>query len=499
METKLLLYFLDYEKNNLFNYVSLGESGDIERINRNSIELIVETPRNNYYDHFSETIKLYKDKNSNNIDNVISFILDLYYEEINQYYCFINCINKFSFDIIIFQKDFQNIIKCINIRGKKTYTLDKSNSFGLRNCTKFGIINCDKSYIDVYDFNFPSHCTQGSYYLNMFFPSVNKTPKYSLQKIKKLSRKSIDINLLTKEHKDFLIGAKKKFTDLYYECINEKGTPLEIKFEYSRKLIDIFRKPYDFTPLKNLRYLLARNIKLNLSDEDYDICLGYVIYKLAKKISNFYNAILLAKLIIDLLDELEANLNGRNLNVLKVLYWYKKFYLSGTDFVERLNSINNLEVGELIHDFKLCYPKKCAKNTPYNNAIVFMENFVEQLNDDSYLLEILYLIDSESSSNRIYKNCRVFNLTLLSLEKIKSHLKLLIPEVIIRYKNSKNSKTNGSFVFHYGVTRVYENEIYKTVNDLDKCLIKEEDKNSQYTIPLIMLLIHECFATERLG
>ena len=460
METKLLLYFLDYEKNNLFNYVSLGESGDIERINRNSIELIVETPRNNYYDHFSETIKLYKDKNSNNIDNVISFILDLYYEEINQYYCFINCINKFSFDIIIFQKDFQNIIKCINIRGKKTYTLDKSNSFGLRNCTKFGIINCDKSYIDVYDFNFPSHCTQGSYYLNMFFPSVNKTPKYSLQKIKKLSRKSIDINSLTKEHKDFLIGAKKKFTDLYYECINEKGTPHEIKFEYSRKLIDIFRKPYDFSPLKNLRYLLARNIKLNLSDEDYDICLGYVIYKLAKKISNFYNAFLLVKLIIDLLDELEANLNGRNLNVLKVLYWYKKFYLSGTDFVERLNS---------------------------------------QLNDDSYLLEILYLIDSESSSNRIYKNCRVFNLTLLSLEKIKSHLKLLIPEVIIRYKNSKNSKTNGSFVFHYGVTRVYENEIYKTVNDLDKCLIKEEDKNSQYTIPLIMLLIHECFATERLG
>ena len=102
METKLLLYFLDYEKNNLFNYVSLGESGDIERINRNSIELIVETPRNNYYDHFSETIKLYKDKNSNNIDNVISFILDLYYEEINQYYCFIKEILVFNIPLYFY-------------------------------------------------------------------------------------------------------------------------------------------------------------------------------------------------------------------------------------------------------------------------------------------------------------------------------------------------------------------------------------------------------------
>ena len=498
METKLFLYFLDYEKNNLFNYVSLGESGTIEEINQNSIAMIVETPRYNYYDHFSETIKLYKDKSSNKIDNMISFILDIYFQEINQYYCFINYINKYSFDIITFQKDFKEIIKSINIKGKKTYTLDKSNSFGLRNCKKFGLINCDKSYIEGYHFNFPSHCSQGSYYLNMFFPSVNKPPKYSLQKIKKSSLKSLDIRSLTKDHKDFLIGAKMKFKELYYECINEKGTPHEIKSEYSLKLIDIFGKSYDFTPLKNLRYLLARNIKLDLSDEDYDICLGYVIYKLAMKISNYYNAILLAKLIIDLLDELETNLNCRNLNVLKILYWYKKLYLSNTAFIKKLNSIPDLEIKDPIHDFKFCYPKKCAKNTPYNNAVVFMEDFVEKLNDNSYLLEILYLIDSESSSNRIYKNCHVFNLTLLSLEKIKSHLKQLIPEVIVRHKNSKNSESNGSYVFHYGVTRIFENEIFKHANDLDKCLIKEEDKNCKYTIPLIMLLIHEYFCNGKI-
>ena len=88
-----------------------------------------------------------------------------------------------------------------------------------------------------------------------------------------------------------------------------------------------------------------------------------------------------------------------------------------------------------------------------------MENFIENLNENSYLLEILYLIDSEASSNRIYKSCRFFHFSLLSLEQIKSHLKLSIPEVIIRYKNSEKSETNGSYIYKYGVTRIYENEI----------------------------------------
>ncbi len=490
MNAELVLYFLDYEKSNLFNYISIGNAQTTIKISHNHIKIKINNPyKYVYYDHFTETIKLIKKIDSKNKDEILSFKLDLYVQGTNEYFCLINCKNNFSFDIIIFQKDFKLLTKSININGQKLYTLTNSNTFGLKSCKKFGIINCDKSYLNELNFNFPSHIVQGSYYLNVFYPSNNQ-PKFSLHKIKELNPKNIYIDELSKEQKEILLKSKANFFQVFNKYKEYTKHPKEINENFTSDLLLIY-KNYDFSQLKHLRYLLSRNVKMILSQQEYNICLGYIFYKMSKKIAIQKNALLLSKLIICFFNNLQQNLKGDNLNVLRMLFWYKKYYISNNDFISKLK--DDFENMNFINDFKLCYPKNCTHNTPYNNAIVFMEEFINKLDENSYLLEILYLIDSEASSNRIYKSCRIFQFSLLSLEQIKSHLKLLIPEVIIRYKNSKKSDSNGSYIFHYGVTRIYENELYKFENNLDKYLIEEKDIYYRFSIPLIMILFHECF------
>ena len=490
MNAELVLYFLDYEQKNLFNYISIGSTQRNIKIIQNSIRIKVKSPYiYTHYDHFTETIKLFEEIDSKDNNEILSFNLDLYIQGINEYYYLINSKNKFSFDIIFFQKNLKKLQKSITLNAQKPYLLTKINSFGLKNCTKFGIINCDKSYLSEFNFHFPSHVVQGSYYLNVFCPPNNET-KYSLHKIKAINPKNIYINDLSKEEKQILLDAKNNFLNLFNKYKEYINVPDEINKEFSSDLVLPYKK-YNFPQLENLRYLLARNVKINFSKEDYNICLGYIFYKFTRKIAFKKKAILYAKLIIDFLNDLQLNLKGYNLNVLRMLFWYKKCYISNSDLEKKIEKIN--EINESINDFKLCYPKNCSENTPYNNAIVFLENFIENLNENSYLLEILYLIDSEASSNRIYKSCRFFHFSLLSLEQIKSHLKLSIPEVIIRYKNSEKSETNGSYIYKYGVTRIYENEIYKLENNFDKYLIEEKDTDYRYSIPLIMFLFHECF------
>lgn len=493
METKLLLYFLDYESQKIYNYFSLGEKGAFKEINQSIIIIDVPIPKIIYEEHFIIDFKLYKNNKEAN-DNAKSFNLDIYVNRLNQYYCFVNCINNYSFDIIIFRNDYENIPKAINIKANKNYSLDKSNMFGLKRCNKFGVINCDKSYISGYDFHFPAHCVQGSYYLNVFYPSSKKPPKFSLQKIRPKKQKNIEFSTIPDEKKNFLLQMKDNIINLYNKFDkSDNNNKKQIKSNFNNEITEIFEDIISFNELGDLRYLLARNANLHLSNEEFDICLGYVIYSLVKEIAFCYNAIIFVGLIIDLLNELQSNLGQHNLNILKILLWFNKSYLCDRDFINSFNSIKELKVSKSSLDFKLCYPKKCAENTPYHNAYIFMNNFIDQLSEDSFLLEILYLIDSEASSNRIYKSCRLFKFSLLSLEQIKSHLRNLIPEVIIRYKKTIKPDSNGSYITNYGLIRIFENEIFKQEIDLDKYLINEKDIDCKYSIPIIMVLIHECF------
>ena len=110
------------------------------------------------------------------------------------------------------------------------------------------------------------------------------------------------------------------------------------------------------------------------------------------------------------------------------------------------------------------------------------------------MLEILYLLDSDSASNRIYTNVRIFQLSILSLSQIKEHLKLIIPNVIIRKFHSNNDESIGDYYNKYGTLVFYEGTLFeKSQEELDSILTNKEDNECEYTISLIMLLLHELF------
>ena len=88
METKLALYFLDYEIQKIYNYFSLGEKELLKEIYQSIIIIDVPIPKIIYEDHFIIDFKLYKNNKEAN-DIAKSFNLDIYINRLNQYYCFI--------------------------------------------------------------------------------------------------------------------------------------------------------------------------------------------------------------------------------------------------------------------------------------------------------------------------------------------------------------------------------------------------------------------------
>ena len=486
METKLALYFLDYEIQKIYNYFSLGEKEKLKEINQSIIIIDVPIPKIIYEEHFIIDFKLYKNNKEAN-DNEKSFNLDIFINRLNQYFCFINCINNYSIDIIIFRNDYENIPKAINIKANKNYSLDKSNTFGLKKCKKLGVINCDKSYISEFDFNFPTNCIQGSYYLYVFYSPNNKPPKFSLRKIKQKKKKNFDFSTIPVEKKNFLLQMKYNFINLYNQFDksdkndkNEKQT----KINFYSQLIKIFEENnISFNELEDLPYLLRKNISLNLSNEEFDIYLGYVIYILAKEIAFWYDAIIFAGLIIDLLNELQSNLGEYNLNILKILLWFNKSYLNEREFINSIHFIKELKVPTSILDFKLCLPKKCEENTPYHNAYIFINNFIDKLSEDSFILESIY---------------RHFKFSLLSLEQIKSCLRNQIPEVFIRFQKPIKPWFNCSYIIKHGLIGIFENEIINSEIDLDKYLINEKDVDCKYSIPIIMVIINDYFCSGKM-
>ena len=492
--TKLGIKILDFKKENLFNYLELGN--EKIKIESNYIEINIDKSNIKTYDHYIEILKLYK----NNKNDYKTFKIDLYLNKINIYYCFINSENNFSFDIIIYKNygEMLNYFEIIN--NNINYKLEECNKFGLKRCRKYGIINCDKNFNDKYQIHFPSHIKSGSYYLNILYPKINNNNnninnKISIQKIKEFKIYDLNFTNISNEDKDFLINLRTNVMNEYNNCIlniNNKELK-EIKSIFSEYLQKIINYNLIIPELKKVQYLLARNKLINLSKDQYEICFGYILYIIIEKIAKYVNAIVLFDLVNKLINNLETNLDKHNNNILKILIWYYYTYILNEYFTDNVHKISGLFTPENYNDFKLIFLEKTKKNTPYFNAYNFLINFIDNLNEDSYLLEILYFFDSNSSGNRIYKNCSTFKFSLLSLEQIKQHLKLLIPKVIIRFKESKNNYSNGSYLFKHGLIRIYENSLFKLGKDLDKYLIEKEDINCIYSIPLILFLIHESF------
>ena len=206
-------------------------------------------------------------------------------------------------------------------------------------------------------------------------------------------------------------------------------------------------------------------------------------------------------IFINILNDLKINIPN-DFDIIRIIIWFNDNYLLNNKFEKRIYNFSSLETLDVadnnqiknLLEFSFIYPKKIKNNTPYKICYEFLNEFIENLTEDSSLFEIIYLLDSDLGSNRLYKNVRQFQLSLYNLNQIKQHLKSTIPDVIIRKFHSENDVCNGSFYPSYGVIQCYEGILYD-INDISTIskIIENEDKECIYTMPLIMLFFHELF------
>jgi hypothetical protein len=198
----------------------------------------------------------------------------------------------------------------------------------------------------------------------------------------------------------------------------------------------------------------------------------------------------------------EKLINQRD--ILAFTYYFYEHYCSIEKYKDcldqKLNLYKNIYDNSLIDwlDFDIVFIKECNKESAYYKAVKLLENVLDNLKPNSKLLEILYLVDSGSgkikNNNKFDYSKIAFNLSMISKKNIISHIKNIIPNMIIRKNKARNRKTDpyAECDINSGIMTVYEETLFKIdFLEAKKILIDEPDENDNYTITLFLCLLHE--------
>ena len=496
--TKLVLNVVDYEHILLFDAIKLKISGEEVKVTTNRIKINICYHHKYYTDYYTEIIQLYNSKDKNIIKE---YKLELYFNQENIYDIILNSKNSFSFDFLIYSQNTKRLPEEIKYNyHENNYSIKEYNSFGLKKVRKFGIINCEKSWFNnIKDLHFPSYVIQGSYYVNIFLRDKDKS-KTSIYKIHLYKCKSIDFNLIDEKVQNYFLEFPQKI-HTYYEDIKRKSdfANKNVYFNINIRKLKAEVNEFQYDELLELKDLLSRRINLNLSEKEYNVCFGYCLYIFIYSLTSIMYPYAIYENLQSYINRFNEKIKG-DLEILRFIFWYRDYILLKEEMRDKLtenieNSIyGNNKNSKGIEPFEVLLLYETEENTPYNLAVKFLEDFTNNLNEDSFILEILFLIDSEVSINRIFKNCTMFKLSMLSLKQIKQHLFLLIPKIVINYDSAEKDSSNGSFLPDVGVFRIYEGALFnKRKNQRDLNIMKFRDDTVKYTIPIIMLFLHECF------
>ena len=158
---------------------------------------------------------------------------------------------------------------------------------------------------------------------------------------------------------------------------------------------------------------------------------------------------------------------------------------------------NNLEKFKK-SEFKYYITKDLEKDSPLEEAIIFLDNFIKDLDETSPFIYPLILIDS---GNYSYGKENAYGFGLINREILKSHLQNIIPDIIITINDEEinseeaiTSKNVGSVVLNLASEILSPLKYYK----IDK---KIEDKVVKYNLGLILFitLFHEIFGHKKGG
>ena len=153
----------------------------------------------------------------------------------------------------------------------------------------------------------------------------------------------------------------------------------------------------------------------------------------------------------------------------------------------------NFKEHEINDESGILILSKINQKSAYYQAYDLLKKIIKNITKESALFELLYSINSGTGSNKISKEI-TFKMSLLSEKKIKKELELLIPKFIFREASifPQSLAYNAYYSPTSNILLVNENTYFNmSLEEGYQKLIQNDDNEGKYTIPLLMLFLHE--------
>ena len=293
----------------------------------------------------------------------------------------------------------------------------------------------------------------------------------------------------------------KKFED-FYEL---KKTDAEHFFKSIKNLVNqpinlvdcnLFKEKINDDKLVDL-FLLKLNIPKSIASNRYDkveyfefisnCSLYYIFYYLKDKIKDSKDFASIFKYFNDFKKKIENDSSLNNYNkgivIMEFSYWMKNS--------NNIDNFKNIKFDYFVRN-------NCGKHSILKSALLFLESFIEIMDDKNPFLEPLIFIDS---GNYIYNNDNAYGYGLISKELLKSHLKNIIPEVIFVYNDINaiediafSNKANGAVELNLA------SNFLSQINDISLNKDIEDDEiRENLSLKLVLIFLHEVFGHKKGG
>ena len=386
--------------------------------------------------------------------------------------------------------------------NNNSYCLKEMFENDINYVTEFSIINCG----DVLTINNNQEIAisdNGSFEIDFIFTKKNN---YIMKKKKILKENYplLDLNKYFNEQKILM---------LYVKTIQDYLNDPTITRSKFSKLLSIEIEKLKNINIEHYSYFISNKI-YPIEEKEYQLLLNYTIYLISLKVNETTEAYFLFKTYFKQLKDLEAKLKNDTItrkDVLSFSLWFKNNYTSNEVLkkcldckIEKYEEIYDNCTDEWL-DYEIIFIKEINSKCAYSKAFEFLLKVISNLKNDSKLLEILYLIDSGTGEtiNEKKKIDRTFNLSLISKETIISHIKQIIPHMIVRKREKIKSiyfrDGYAEFDIFSGLIIFYEETLFHQEMEQTKILLLDNpDEKNIYVIPIFLILLHEICSHSKL-
>lgn len=475
-----------------FSFTHRYNFNDLIINQKQSIELNIKSDKIFFFDK----IELGNDKG-----NKMNFILPIYKNKINTVYIDLYTKKKaYCFEYIFYAKTAKKLPDYLIYNDE--IRLKQFDTYNLKYRKRLLLLNVEENSIKGYIKNIA--LVPNSYKICIRINNRGKI-NFSIHELVVEKKKTIQ-NSKLKANKKHINDIIKLFDEFKR---NKSMEHLKEKYNYLNDEDAIFRF------LKNYEYIDSSYIDIpNINNNDVDILKEYLLKlilrycfieidktKKNRQIEKINDNILKSiNNITSIIDDIEQFTKGaQNSEILRFRLFRSTLYNLYSSISEK--SSNKIACLETISEYhqKIIDINVCSENNPYYIAVFFLKEVADNLNEDSALFDLLMQYNSGISDdinlinkqNIQEKNNSKYEISMITVSEVATHLKNILPEFMIRY--TCDSKTNSFYSTLNDLIFINEKKTFKQDDILDL------DEYEEYTLPIVMLLLHESWGHRKVA